>query len=190
MKIILASKSPRRKELLEMMGIKNFEIKVSDIDETLDKKNTLEEQIQKLAYKKAKAIFDKTKGDRIVIGSDTLVVRENRIYGKPKTKEEAFDMIQELQNAEHEVITGICIIKEESGKCTEYTDYDKSSVSIKEMTNVEIANWVNSGEAMDKAGAYAIQGKFAVYITRIEGNYYSVMGLPISKVYDQIKKYI
>lgn len=190
MKIILASQSPRRKELLELMGVKKFDVIVSNTDETLEENLSIQEQSKKLAYKKAKAVFDVTFGERIVIGSDTLVVKKGKIYGKPKTEQEAFNMIKELQGETHEVITSLCVLKEENGKQQEYVDVDVTFIKIKKMTNTEIQNWIASGEARDKAGAYAIQGKFAVYIEKINGNYHSVMGLPTSKLYDVIKQYI
>jgi len=190
MRIILASKSPRRKELLELMGVRNFEIIVSQVDETMDDTITLEENSKMLAYYKAKAVFDKTFGDRMAIGSDTLVAKSGKVYGKPKTKEEAFKMIKELKASTHQVITSLCVLKEENGKVEEYVDYDISNVEIKNITDEEIQAWIDTGEAMDKAGAYAIQGKFAVHISKIDGNYNSIMGLPISKLYDMIKEYI
>lgn len=190
MRIILASKSPRRKELLELMGVKNFEIIVSQVDETMDDTITLEENSKMLAYHKAKAVFDKTFGDRIVIGSDTLVTKNGKIYGKPKTKEEAFQMIKELKASTHQVITSLCVLKEENGKLEEYVDYDIANVEMKGITDEEIQAWIDTGEAMDKAGAYAIQGKFAIHINKIDGNYNSIMGLPISKLYDVIKENI
>ncbi len=190
MRIILASKSPRRKELLELIGIKKFDVMVSNVDESLKKDLSIEEQSKKLAYNKAKAVFDETTGERIVIGSDTLVVKNGKIYGKPKTETEAFEMIKELKLGLHQVITSICVLKEEKGIKSKYLDYDITEIEMKDMTDEEIKKWIDSGEAMDKAGAYAIQGKFAVYITKINGNYHSVMGLPTSKLYDQIKQYI
>lgn len=190
MKIILASKSPRRKELLEQMGVKDFEIIVSEADETLQEGLTLEEQSKKIAYNKAKAVFDKTEGDRIVIGSDTLVIKDGKIYGKPRTEKEAFEMIKEIQAGIHQVITSLCVLKQENGTVSEHLDYDIANVTIKAMTDGEIQNWIETGEAMDKAGAYAVQGKFAVYISKIDGNYHTIMGLPISKLYDVIKEYI
>ena len=190
MRIILASQSPRRKELLELMGIKNFDIIVSNADETMDNNLTLEEMSQKIAYKKAKNVFERTTGDRIVIGSDTLVIKNNKIYGKPKNEEDAFNMIKELKNGEHKVITSLSVFKEENGNQSEYLDYDISTIEIKNMTDEEILSWIKSGEAIDKAGAYAIQSKFEVYINKINGNYYSIMGLPINKLYDVIKEYI
>ena len=124
MRIILASKSPRRKELLELMGVKNFEIIVSNADETIEDGLSIEEQSKKLAYQKAKAVFDKTQGERLVIGSDTIVVKNGKIYGKPKDEEEAFQFITELRADTHEVITSLCVIKEESGKVTPDTNID------------------------------------------------------------------
>ena len=188
MKIILASKSPRRKELLDLLNI-DYEVIVSNIDETLDTNLTIEKQAEKLSYSKAKTIFDKTVGDRIVIGSDTMVIKNNKIYGKPKNEENAFEMLQELKNTKHEVITGLAILVEKDGKQEEHIEYDKTEVYVKDMSQEEIKKWIQTGEAMDKAGAYAIQGEFAVFIEKIKGNYTTVMGLPIHKVYDILKKY-
>lgn len=188
MKIILASKSPRRKELLDLLNVE-YEVMVSDVDETLQEELTIEEQAKRLAYRKAKTVFDKTTGDRIVIGSDTMVMKNNKIYGKPKSKENAFEMLKELKNTKHEVITGLAILVEKDGKQEEHIEYDKTEVYVKDMLQEEIKKWIQTGEAMDKAGAYAIQGEFAVFIEKIKGNYTTVMGLPIHKVYDILKKY-
>ncbi len=190
MKIILASKSPRRKSILSMI-VKDFEIMISDEDEVLDSDLTIEDQIKKLAYIKAKNIFDKTEGDRIIIGADTIVIGiDGEIYGKPKDKEDAKKILNKLKNTKHNVITGISILIEKDGKYIEYSDYDLAEVYISEITNDEINNWLSTGEAYDKAGAYAIQGDFAKHIEKINGNYYTVMGLPIHKVYNILKKYI
>lgn len=189
MKIILASKSPRRKELLDLINIK-YEVIVSDADETLDKNLSIEEQAKMLAYKKAKAVFDITKEDRIIIGSDTMVIKNNKIYGKPKDEEDAFKMLKELKNTKHQVITSLAILIDKDGKYNEEITYDITDVYIKDMTDDEIKNWIKTGEALDKAGAYAIQGEFTKYIEKINGNYNTVVGLPIHKVYDILKKYI
>ena len=189
MKIILASKSPRRKELLDLINIK-YEIIVSDVDETLEENLNIEEQSKMLSYKKAKAVFDRTKGDRIVIGSDTMVVKNNKIYGKPKDENDAFEMLKELNNSKHEAITGLAILVEKDGKYEEYIDYDITEVYFKDMTDEEITKWINTGKTLDKAGAYAVQDEFIVYIDKINGNYSTVKGLPIHKVYEVLKKYI
>lgn len=188
MKIILASASPRRKEILSMVTNK-FDVIVSNIIEEVEPMLTNEEQVKHLAYIKAEDVFFQTKewGDRIVIGSDTIVVKDGLIYGKPKDKEEAVSMLSKLKNAKHEVMTGICIFKCIGNLVSKYVDVDITSVFINDMTQSEIEEWVASGEAYDKAGGYAIQGKFGKYIEKIEGNYYTVVGLPIQKVYQEIK---
>lgn len=188
MKIILASKSPRRKELLDLIHV-NYEIMVSEVEEKLEPNLTIEEQAQKLSYQKAKAVFDKTTGDRVVIGSDTMVIKNNKPYGKPKNEEEAMAMLKELQNGKHQVITGLAILMQNNGEYKEEITYDITEVSIKEIDEQERIDWVKSGNALDKAGAYAIQGEFAKYIEKINGNYTTVVGLPVHKVYEILKNH-
>lgn len=187
MKYILASKSPRRKELMDLMGLK-YEIIVSNADETFENGLSIEEQSKRLGYIKAKAVFDKTCGDRIVIGSDTMVLKEGKVYEKPKDKEDAIRMLNELKKSKHTVITSLAILAEKNGKYIEYVDYDKADVYVKDISAEEILNWIEIGNPYDKAGAYAIQSQFGVYIEKIEGNYFTVVGLPIHKLYDVIKK--
>ncbi len=191
MKIILASASPRRKELLKLI-VPEFEIIVSNIDETLQQNLTVQEQAKRLAYIKAKDIYEKTKGqgDRLIIGSDTIVAKNGKIYGKPKSEQHAKEMIKELLQGDriHSVITGLSIIVEKEGQYKEYKTYDEVKVFLKEMTEQEIEKWINTGNAMDKAGAYGIQTEFSVHVEKIEGNYTTVVGLPTHKVYDIIKK--
>ena len=189
MKIILASKSPRRKELMDMLNLK-YEVIVSDADETLEEGLTIEEQAKRLSHIKAKTVFTETTGDRIVIGSDTMVIKDGKIYGKPKDEEDAFKILKELNGTKHQVITGLAILVEKDGKYEEYLDYDITEVHFKNMTDTEIKNWILTGKAMDKAGAYAVQGEFSVFIEKINGNYWAVMGLPIHKVYDILKSLI
>ena len=191
MKIILASASPRRKELLGLV-VPEFEVKVSDVEENLEEGLTPEEQTSRLAYIKAKDVFEKTNGDRIVIGSDTIVTKNGRIYGKPKDREDAKSMIKELLSGDriHSVITGLCIIIEKDGKVEEKTTFDEVKVHLTEMSDDEIERWIDTGKAMDKAGAYGIQNEFGVFVEKIDGNYTTVVGLPIHKVYSLIKKYL
>ena len=189
MKVILASKSPRRKELMDLLDI-DYEIMVSDVDETLEEGLSLEEQSKKLGYIKAKAVFDKTSGDRIVIGSDTLVVKDEKLFGKPKNRENAINMIEDLKNDKHQVITSIAILVEKEGKCEEYLDCDITDVYVSDMSQKEIESWIDTGKAYDKAGAYAIQLEFTKHIEKIDGNYNSVIGLPINKVYNILKNYL
>lgn len=189
MKVILASKSPRRKELMDLLGI-DYEIIVSEVEEILEEGLSLEEQSKKLGYIKAKAVFDKTTGDRIVIGSDTMVVKDNKLFGKPKDKKDAINMLNTLKNAKHQVITSLAILVEKDGKYEEYLDCDISNVFVSDMSSKEIEEWIEAGNVYDKAGAYAIQSEFAKFIDEIDGNYNSIVGLPINKVYRILKRYI
>lgn len=189
MRVILASSSPRRKELLKSIT-EDFEVIVSDSDESFKEGLTIEEQSKRIAYLKAKTVFDQTQGDRIVIGADTMVLKDGAIYGKPKDKQEAYQMLSSLQNDMNEVITGMSILIEKDGVQTKYNDYDIAKVYIVSMKEREIQDWINSGKAMDKAGAYAVQEEFSKYIEKIEGNYATVVGLPIHKVYQVIKQYL
>ena len=163
---------------------------VSEVDETLEEGLSLEEQSKKLGYIKAKAVFDETTGDRVVIGSDTMVVKNGKLYGKPKNFEDAVEMLNTLKNDKHQVITSIAILSQEGENYAEYIDYDITDVYFKDMTGQEIINWINEGKCYDQAGGYAVQDKFAVYVDKIVGNYTTVVGLPIHKVYEYIKKWL
>ncbi len=187
MKIILASQSERRKELLDLIGLK-YEVIVSNAEEILDPKLTIEEQSKQLAYIKAKTVFDETEGDRLVIGSDTMVIKDGKLYGKPENQQEAIKMIETLQGDKHQVITSLCVLAENNESYEEYLDYDIADVYIKNMDRQEIENWIKENEVLDKAGAYAIQSKFAVHVEKIDGNYSTVVGLPLHKLYDILKK--
>lgn len=189
MKVILASGSPRRKELMDLLKIK-YEVIVSNAEETLEEGLSIEGQAKKLAYIKAKCVFDEQEGDKIVIGSDTMVVKEDKIYGKPKDKEDAIRMIKELKGNKHQVITSLCILVQKDNEYQEYLECDISDVYVSDISEGEIMNWIDSGKAFDKAGAYAIQSEFGVFIDKIEGNYNSIVGLPIHKVYQILKKFI
>lgn len=191
MKVILASQSPRRKELLKLI-VPNFEILVSNEEEKLNSELSIEEQVIEIAYTKAKNVYNRTEGDRIVIGSDTIVTKDGKIYGKAKNREHAKEMIKELINGNkmHHIITGLCVLIEENGKLKEYKTADIVNVYLKDITDEEIDRWLDTGNAMDKAAAYGIQNEFCVHVDKIEGNYTSALGLPTHKVYDIIKEYI
>lgn len=189
MQIILASQSPRRKELMDLMGL-DYKVIVSNADETFEKGLSIEEQSKRLGYIKAKTVFDETKGDRIVIGSDTMVLKDNEIFGKPKDKDDAIRMLNKLKNTDHRVITSLSVLIQDGDKYSEYIDYDIAKVYFKDMTKEEILKWIDEGSPYDKAGAYAIQSKFGVFVDKIEGNYFTVVGLPIHKLYEIIKKYM
>ena len=189
MRIILGSKSARRRELMDLF-VPNYEIIVSNADETLEDGLSIEEQSKKLGYIKAKAVFDEIEGDRVVIGSDTMVMKDGRLYGKPKDFEEAVEMLNTLKNTKHQVITSIAILSQEGDNYAEYIDYDIADVYFKDMTQEEIVDWINEGKCYDQAGGYAIQDRFAVFVDKVVGNYSTVVGLPIHKVYEYIKKWL
>lgn len=182
-KIILASKSPRRRELLSMLGIE-FDVIPADIDEQIDYNNDLVKEIQKLSFQKANAVFQDHQ-DNIVIGSDTIVFIDNKVLGKPKSKQEAKEMLHRLSGKTHQVVTGVTIIsKEKTDIFASVTD-----VTFYELTDEEIETYVESVEPLDKAGAYAIQGKGSEFVKSINGDYYTVVGLPIAEVYRHLKSF-
>ena len=187
MRIILASQSPMRKELLKQMGLE-FEILVSNADETFEEGLSLEEQSKRLAYIKAKTVFDETEGNRIVIGSDTIVLKNGEVFGKPKNKQQAIDMLNKLKNTSHTAITSLCVLVENDGKYQEYLDYDTTKVFFKDMTDKEILHWIEIGNPYEKAGAYELASPFCVFVDKIEGNITTVQGLPTHKLYDILKQ--
>lgn len=186
MKIILASKSPRRKELLATI-VSNFDIKEAENDEIIKDNLTNTEQSEHLSFEKANEVFEKTTGDRVVIGSDTIVVVDDVIYGKPKDEKHAFEMLKILSGNTHQVITGLCVLSEINGVKSCYIDHDIADVKFIEMEDQEILDYISSKEPMDKAGSYGVQGKGGKFIEGINGSFYTVMGLPIHLVYKQLK---
>lgn len=182
MKLILASKSPRRKEILENAGFK-IEIKVSNVDETVNETTPIN-TVMAIAKKKGLDIYNSNKND-IVISADTIVVIDNEILGKPKNKDDARKMINQLQGKSHYVYTAVYIIS------NKYEDlfYEETKVNVINMSIEEIEQYINTDEPYDKAGGYGIQGIFSKYISSIEGDYYNVMGFPINKVKEYLKKY-
>ena len=174
--MILASASPRRKEILENFGF-SFKTIVKNIDETSDKTRA-EEKILEIAEKKAKATAIDFP-DENVIGADTVVVVDGKILGKPKDEKEAFSMLKSLSERSHEVITAFSFIN--INKNISYSDYEITKVYFKNLTDDEINWYINTKEPMDKAGAYGIQGKGAFFVEKIEGDFFSVMGFPLGK---------
>lgn len=187
MKIILASGSPRRRELMNLAGI-DYEIMVSNVDENFEEGLSLDDQSKRLAYIKAKEIFDNTQGDRAIIGSDTMVVKGDKVYGKPKDRDDAIKMIKELEGTRHSVYTSLAILLEDRGEYKEYIELSKVDVYFKRISDKEIQDYVDFEEPYDKAGAYAIQSSFCKFVEKIYGDYYSVVGLPIGRVYDILKE--
>ena len=187
MKIILASKSPRRRELMNL-GRFEYEILVSDEEEKFDETLSIEEQSKKVALDKAKVIFDNTQGDRAIIGADTIVVNDNEIYGKPKDRQDAIRMLKGLQGKTHKVYTSIAVLIEKNGEYKEYNELHETKIFVKPMSDYEISKYITQTNPYDKAGAYAIQGQFALFIEKIEGSYTNVVGLPIERVYEILKE--
>lgn len=190
-KIILASASPRRKELLRQIGIR-YKVMPSTVEEKITK--TLpEEVVQELSYQKAvdvcSRLQEQGEDDFTVIGADTVVAFMNQIMGKPKDTEDACEMLNGLQGNVHQVYTGVTICFKQKGMPSMFhTFYERTDVSMYPMTPEEIEAYVATGEPMDKAGAYGIQGKCAAYIQSICGDYNNVVGLPIGRLYQELKK--
>jgi len=174
--LVLASQSPRRAEILRQAGIR-FVVRAVPVDETLHSGETPEEYVRRLAEAKARAV--PAGPDEIVLGADTTVVVDGEILAKPADASDARRMLTLLSGRRHEVITGICLRRGEERIC----DHAVTAVWFAPMSEQEIAEYVASGEPMDKAGAYAVQGAASKFIPRIEGCYYNVMGLPIALVY-------
>lgn len=179
--IILASGSPRRREILTQVGI-SFLVKPSNADETINDGLEPSNVVKELAYRKAVDIANQEDGDCIVIGSDTVVAYDDEILGKPADEADAFRMLSQIQGKTHHVYTGVSIIHIQNGVHNVDTFYEDTQVVVCPMSETEIWDYIHTGEPMDKAGAYGIQGAFAAYIQRIHGDYYNVVGLPISKI--------
>lgn len=180
--IILASASPRRRELLETAGVE-FEICVADVDESIPEGTRPCDAAMLTAKKKALAVAESHKND-IVIGADTIVVAGDTILGKPADKAHAEAMLRMLSGIEHEVMTGVCLVSE--GKTVSFTQV--SRVKFYELTDEEIGEYVATDEPMDKAGSYGIQGKGCTLVESIEGDYFNIVGLPVARTVREINK--
>ena len=185
-KIVLASASPRRRELLEQIGLP-FTVEVSSVEEVITK-TVPQEVVMELAAQKAAAVKKNQSKDTVVIGADTIVVygsaEGERILGKPKSEEEAFEMLSRLQGNVHQVYTGVTLCYGEEV----VSFYECTRVHVYEMTEAQIQAYIKTGEPMDKAGAYGIQGRFAAFVKGIEGDYNNVVGLPVGRVYQELVK--
>lgn len=186
MKIILASKSPRRKELLSLIT-NDFDIIVSDADENVDETLTFAEKVKSIAKQKANIVASNIDEDCVVIGSDTIVVVDETILGKPHDHDDAVRMLHMISGRTHKVMTGVSVVIKKEGKQKEINDVDIADVHVNALSDEEIENWINTGNAWDKAGAYAIQQEFAVHIDKINGSFATVMGLPVHLVYNILK---
>lgn len=197
--IILASQSPRRKELLEQIGLE-FEICPAKGEEIITK-SIPEEVVMELSKQKAEEVaalvssFGEnhkeitTPSDILVIGADTVVAYDGKILGKPVDEDDAKRMLTMLAGNTHSVFTGVTLVLiDKSGRAGELVFYEKTDVKMHPMTETEINRYIATGEPMDKAGSYGIQGKCAIYIEKIDGDYNNVVGLPITRIYQELKK--
>ena len=180
--IILASASPRRKEILELADLK-FDVMPSDAQE-ITTKTAPNEVVMELASIKAKDIYKKSEKQSMIVGADTVVAYQGQILGKPADEADAKRMLTMLSGQTHEVYTGVCVI--EDGKTK--TFYEETKVTFYEISDEQIDYYIKTGEPMDKAGSYGIQGKAAVFIKGIEGDYYNVVGFPIARFLQEITK--
>lgn len=185
-KIILASASPRRKELLERAGV-IFEVIPGNGDEQIT--CTLPQEIvEELSLNKALAVAGNQEEGTLIIGADTIVVFENRILGKPKDEADAIQTLMKLQGNTHQVYTGVTVLERKGGKWKPYTFAECTDVTFYPVTEDEIRSYVHTGEPMDKAGSYGIQGLFGIYVRGIRGDYSSVVGLPVARLLYEMKK--
>ena len=181
-KVILASNSPRRREILGKFI--NFEAVTTEVKEDNDFYKSPDTLVMALAFEKANSVAVKHE-DAIVIGADTIVEIEGEILGKPKSREDAKRMMEKLRGKSHKVITGFSIIDLSSDK--KYMDYEVTEVVFKDLSDEEIEAYLNKAEYMDKAGAYGIQDEAALFVEKIEGDYLNIVGFPISKIYTVLK---
>ena len=198
-KIILASGSPRRREIMEHVGAQYIVIP-SDKEEDMSGHEPAK-LVEGLAKMKALDVADKvfekiSSGERsteyndsVIIGCDTVVAYEDKILGKPHDETTAFKMIRDFAGKTHHVFTGVCLVRIRDGKISDTVNYHvPTAVNVFDMTDEEINAYIATGETLDKAGAYAIQGRFCPYIKSIEGDYYNIVGYPVSSIYHELLK--
>lgn len=178
MKLVLASKSPRRSEILKNAGY-DFVVRVADADETIPDGTRPEDAVVFLAARKAMAV--ECAEDEAVLGADTIVVLDNKILGKPKNREDAFNMLKSLSGRVHSVFTGVCIIENGSSM----TFAEETQVEFLPLSDEDIYKYIDTNDCYDKAGAYGIQGYASKFVRRINGDYFNVVGLPISAIFEK-----
>ncbi|MCI5620332.1 MAG: Maf family protein [Lachnospiraceae bacterium] len=190
MRMILASASPRRRELLALLGL-DYEVIPAEGEEHISK-NEPSEVVEELAMTKATEVYEKLLKEKeepiLVIGADTVVVDQNQILGKPKDAEDAVSTLNRLQNHTHQVYTGVAIRIWRDGKSISRVFHEKTDVTMYPMTTEEIMDYVSGGEPMDKAGSYGIQGQAARFVKSICGDYNNVVGLPVARLYQELKE--
>ncbi len=190
--VILASASPRRKEILEIMNIP-YKIMTENVEE-ITNESIPSEMVKSLARLKTKAVDQMLcdngeEEDRLILGADTMVFYQEHALGKPKNREDAVRMLQLLSGDVHQVYSGVSVLITHQGGVKEELSFAvRTDVHVYPLTTAQIFDYIDSGEPMDKAGAYGIQGLFGLYIKEIQGDYYNVMGLPIAAIYENLLK--
>ncbi|GBF09992.1 MULTISPECIES: Maf family protein [Tepidibacillus] len=184
-KIILASSSPRRREILELIGI-SFLVHPSDVDESYNESNSPEDIVKQLATRKAMDIASYYQ-EGIIIGADTIVVLDGQILGKPKDEEDAFQMLNRLQGRSHQVFSGVAVVDAKTREVK--ASYQMTKVYMDPLSEEEIRLYIATKEPMDKAGSYGIQGFGAIFIEKIEGDYFNVVGLPVALLSTLLKDF-
>lgn len=186
MNIILASGSPRRREILTLVGAR-FTVRPATGEEKIE--DTAPEAVVKaLSMQKAREVAATVDTDAVVIGADTIVAFRGEILGKPKSESDAVRMLHLLSGNEHQVFTGVTALLLREGKTEELSFVEETAVRIAKLSDEEIISYVKTGEPMDKAGAYAVQGLFAKYVEGLNGDFYNVMGLPVARLYLELKQ--
>lgn len=178
MSIILASNSPRRRELLAQIGIRDFQILSPDVDETVEPGLSPARMVETLSLRKAQAAAGRAGADDLILAADTVVALDGRVLGKPRDQEEAFAMLSALSGREHRVYTGVTILR--GGQAA--TEHEETAVAFRALSPEEIRDYIATGEPMDKAGAYGIQGVGALLVQGIRGDYCNVVGLPLFRL--------
>lgn len=184
-KIILASQSPRRKELLGLIDVE-FEVIPSESEENIEKCEP-SEYVVKLSALKANDVASKISEDCFVVGADTIVVLEGDILGKPKDKGDAFSMLRRLSGNTHTVYTGVTVIDIKSGESRSF--YEKTDVDMFDVSDEELKAYIDTGDPFDKAGGYGVQSKGAFLVSGIRGDFYNVVGLPVARLYAELKNF-
>lgn len=187
MRLILASSSPRRRELLRQAGFE-FEVRPSSVEEARAPGETPEEFARRAAHDKAREVSTSVAQDILVLGADTVVVANHEILGKPFAPEDAGRMLRLLSGAAHRVITGVCLVR--APNHVEALAHETTFVTFRSLDEDEIQSYLASGEPFDKAGAYGIQGLASKFVTRVEGCYFNVVGLPVALVYNLLKPFL
>ena len=178
MNLILASNSPRRRKLLERIGVTDFKVAAPNVDETVEDRLSPAETVEQLSLRKARAAAEKAGPDGLIIAADTVVALDGAVLGKPHSEDDAFAMLSALSGREHHVYTGVTVLRGDRA----VTEHEETAVTFRALEPDEIRGYIATGEPMDKAGAYGIQGIGALLVSGIRGDYCNVVGLPVFRL--------